>query len=148
MLAAPIGNLAAMNPATDVVTHAAALAGEDLVGIVAYGSWVRGEATVQSDLDLLIVVAALLPLTRTLYRRWDQRGLTWHGRPIDPHFVHPIADDTRPSGLWAEAAIDGVVLFERALRVSTMLGRVRRAIVDGRLVRRRIHGQPYWAVAS
>jgi predicted nucleotidyltransferase len=148
MLAAPTGNLAAVSAATDVVAHAAGLVGEDLVGIVAYGSWVRGEATVQSDLDLLIVVAAELPLVRTLYRRWDRRRLTWHGRPIDPHFVHLLADDTHPSGLWAEAAIDGVVLFERALRISTTLGRVRRAIVDGRLVRRRVHGQPYWAEAS
>jgi hypothetical protein len=148
ILAAPIGDFATLEPAAAVVTHAADLLGERLVGVLAYGSWVRGEATAQSDLDLLVVIEPDVPLVRSLYRRWDERRLTWDGRPIDPHFVHPIADDAPPSGAWAEAAIDGVVLFERGLRLSTALGRVRRAVVEGRLVRRRVHGQPYWAEAS
>lgn len=148
ILAAPTGDLAALEPAAAVVGYAAELLGEGLIGVVAYGSWVRGEATAESDLDLLVVVEADVPLARTLYRRWDERRLTWNARPIDPHFVHPIADAARPGGVWAEAAIDGVVLFERGLRLSAALGRVRRAIVDGRLVRRRVHGQPYWVEAS
>lgn len=148
ILAAPRGDLATVEPAAAVVTHAAELVGERLVGVIAYGSWVRGEATAQSDLDLLIVVEPDVPLVRELYRRWDERRLTWNGRLLDPHFVHPLADDALPSGAWAEAAMDGVVLFERGLRLSMALGRVRRDVVEGRLVRRRIHGQPYWAEAS
>jgi hypothetical protein len=52
------------------------------------------------------------------------------------------------TGLWAEAALDGVVLFERGLVVSKRLAAVRRDIVAGRLVRRLAHGQPYWAAVA
>lgn len=66
---------------------------------------------------------------------------------VDAHFVHPPADDAL-SGLWAEAALDGVVLFERGGHLSAHLVRVRRAIAEGRLVRRVVHGQPYWTEAA
>jgi hypothetical protein len=46
--------------------------------------------------------------------------------------------------MWAEVAIDGIVLFERGLRLTEHLVRVRRDIAAGRLVRRMVHGQPYW----
>lgn len=148
LLAAPAGNLAALGPAADVVGHAADLFGEDLVGVVAYGSWARGEATPASDVDVLVVVEPRVRLTRGLYRRWDTRPPAWDEHPIDPHFVHPLDEGAVPTGLWAEAAIDGVVLFERHLALSAILRRVRRAILEGRLVRRVVHGQPYWAEAS
>jgi hypothetical protein len=41
-------------------------------------------------------------------------------------------------------AIDGVVIFERGLRLSSYLADVRRTILAGRIVRRSVHGQPYW----
>ena len=40
--------------------------------------------------------------------------------------------------------MDGVVVFERGLRLSARLARVRRDIAAGHLVRRIAHGQPYW----
>jgi hypothetical protein len=46
--------------------------------------------------------------------------------------------------VWAEAAIDGIVLFERGMRITEHLIRVRREIAAGRIVRRVAHGQPYW----
>lgn len=147
-LAAPAGSLVVTGPAPGVVAHAAAVAGESLLGLVAYGSWARGDATPESDLDLLVVLERGVRLTRALYRRWDETPPGWDGRTVDPHFVHLPDDDAPPSGVWAEAAIDGIVLFERDLRLSAALIRVRRAIAEGRLVRRLSHGQPYWAEAS
>ena len=55
----------------------------------------------------------------------------------------PAAGDEAGS-VWLEAAVDGVTLWDRQLRVSRFLGRLRRAIVEGRWVRRFLHGQPYW----
>lgn len=49
------------------------------------------------------------------------------------------------TGLWAEVAMDGVVLFERGLKLSMALVRIRREIISGRLVRRLVHGQPCWS---
>ena len=144
-LTAPIGNLTAVEGAAGVVERAAELLGDDLVAVVAFGSWARGDAVAASDIDVLVIAEETAPITRTLYRRWDTRPLVWDGRSVEPHFVHLPATEERPTGLWAEAAIDGIVLFERGMRVSQRLAAVRRAVVAGRLVRRMVHGQPYWA---
>ncbi|MGH7894775.1 MAG: toxin-antitoxin system HicB family antitoxin [Candidatus Binatia bacterium] len=147
-LAVPLGDPTALSGASAVVERAMAVFGDGLIGMVAYGSWARGEAAAGSDLDVLVVVEASIGITRDLYRRWDEQPVTWNGRAVEPHLVHLPAPDATPSGLWAEVATDGVVLFERTLRISRHLARVRRAIFDGRIVRRIVHGQPYWADGS
>ena len=144
-LALPAGNPTALGGATAVVEQAAALFGGDLLGVVAYGSWARGEALSTSDVDVLVVVEPSAPLTRELYRRWDATPLTWDGRPVEPHFVHLRGAGEPTTGVWAEAAVDGIVLLERGTGVSARLAQARRDIVAGRLVRRIVHGQPYWA---
>ena len=145
-LASPGGAVVA--GAADVVRRAAALCGDRLVGVALYGSYVRSEAEVSSDVDVLVVVDRALRLTRALYRKWDEAPISWERRLVEPHFVHPLEAAAVPSGLWAEVAIDGIVLFERELRLSRTLVRVRHDILAGRLVRRVVHGQPYWAEAS
>lgn len=144
-LAAPGGNPTALRGASMVVERAAALLGERLIGVVTFGSWARGEAADTSDVDVLIVVEAGVPLARALYRAWDETPVTWEGRPVEPHFVHQPSPEGRVGSIWGEVAIDGVVLFERGVLVSDRLARVRRDILTGRLVRRIVHGQPYWA---
>ena len=133
--------------AVALVSRASEVAGNALAGVLLHGSWVRGDATPTSDVDALVVVEPRIPLGRALYRTWDLQPVTWRGRRVDPHFVHPATVDTF-SGLWAEAAIDGLVLFDRDGRLSASLARVRRAIAEGRFVRRVAHGQPYWTENS
>ena len=133
--------------AVALVSRASEVAGNALAGVLLHGSWVRGDATTTSDVDAIVVVDPRVRLNRALYRVWDQQPVTWKGRPVDAHFVHPPDDETT-SGLWAEAAIDGLVLFDRDGQLAGALARVRRAIADGRIVRRVVHGQPYWAEAS
>lgn len=137
-----------VSPASDVVGRAAAHLGAHLVGVVVYGSYARGEAEASSDIDVLIVADRSLRLTRGLYRRWDEEPVRWEGRPIDPHFAHLPETSDRPSGLWAELAIDGAVVFERGLAVSRALARIRRDILARKMLRRVVHGQPYWTAAS
>ena len=72
--------------------------------------------------------------------------VTWDGREVDPHFVH-LPKPGQATGAWGEAAVDGIVLHEREYAVSATLASVRREIAAGRLVRRIIHGQPYWVAA-
>jgi len=146
-LAAPLGNLTAFGGAVAAVRRAAARFGEDLVGVVAFGSWARGELAEGSDVDLLVVLEERVAITRSLYREWDAEPLRWTGRAVEPCFVHLPGERERVSGLWAEVALDGVVLFERGLRISSRLAALRRAIAAGRLVRRSAHGQGYWAEA-
>lgn len=118
--------------------------GDALVGIVLFGSRVRGDARADSDLDVLFAVEDGAPITRGLRRRWDAIAVrAARGPEVDPHFVHLPAEDS-PSVLWGEAALEGVVVFERGWRVSEALTAVRRAAAEGRWRRRTAHGQPYW----
>jgi hypothetical protein len=135
-------------PATEVVNSAVGIVGGALVGVVAFGSWARDELTAGSDVDVLVIVSADVAIRRELYRGWDGNPVSWGPHPVEPHFVHLPDPEARVSALWAEVAVDGVVLFERGLQVSRLLGAVRRRIAEGSLVRRRIHGQPYWVEAA
>lgn len=141
-LAAP--GLHVVGPGAEVVARAAAVAGDALVGVVAFGSWARGELAEGSDLDVLLVVEPRVVISREVYRRWDASPLVYGGHPVEPHFVRIPESEARASGLWAEAAVEGVVLFERGFVVSRTLVRIRRRILAGDMVRRRVHGQPYW----
>lgn len=132
--------------ASAIVERAASILGEALVGIVAFGSWVRGEHDATSDFDVLLIATDDLAISRQLYRRWDDApGLSWQGLDVEPHFVHLLPEGEVPSGLWGEVATDGVILFERGFEVSTRLAEVRRRIADGDIVHRFAQGQPYWA---
>ena len=143
-LAAPTGEPLAFQGAQAMVRRAAALLGESLIGVVAFGSWARGEMADASDIDVLVAVDPDVAINRDLYRRWDDEVIRWNDRLVDPHFVH-LASPQRPSsGLWAEVAIDGLVLFERDLRLSSALAAIRRSLMDGRMRRRVVHGQGYW----
>lgn len=121
---------------------------EKLVGVVVFGSFARGDAAATSDVDLLVVVDRSIPLARALYREWDTEPLRWASRNVDPHFVHLSPDVRAMPGAWCEVALDGVVLFERDGAVTRHLAAVRGDIAAGRLVRRSVHGQPYWTVAA
>jgi predicted nucleotidyltransferase len=121
-----------------------------LAGVLVYGSYARGDATAASDVDLLVVLDPAIALTRTLYREWDDAPVQWQGRHVDPHFLHrPVGRRAAAaSGAWCEAAIDGVVLYERDGAVTRHLAAIRGEIAAGHLVRRSAHGQPYWTVAA
>lgn len=135
-------------PGEEAVERAAVFFGHRLIGVLVYGSWVRDELTGGSDVDLLVVLDSAVPITRALYREWDEKPLTWRGHAVEPHFVHPPEDDARITGVWAEAATEGMVLFEREMELSRRLARIRRRILKRGLVRRRAHGQPYWVEAG
>jgi hypothetical protein len=122
--------------------------GDALVGAVVYGSWTRGEATAESDVDVLIVLDRSQPLRRELYRRCDEEPLVWDGHPVQSQVVQLPPAGEIGGGLWPEIALDGIVLTERGFLLSRHLVAVRRAIAEGRLVRRTAHGQPYWTTSE
>ena len=147
-LAAPGGVCPGFEDAADTIRCAGALMGESLIGVVVFGSWARGEPADTSDVDVLIVIDGDVPVTRALYRRWDEAPVAWSGRPVDPHFVHLPSQRRTPSGLWAEVAIDGIVLHDPRHRLFPQLAAVRRALAEGRLRRRTAHGAGYWTESA
>ena len=131
-----------------VVLRARATFGDRLIGVLVLGSWARGEAAATSDIDVLIVIDTKTALTRDLYRAWDVEPLSFEGRAIDAHFAHPSAAGAAPTAVWCEAAIDGIIWYDRDGAIAIRLGEVRRAIAEGRVVRAFVHGQPYWKGAA
>lgn len=144
-LAAPLNDATLAAPFAEAVGRAADLFGEALLGVVLFGSLARAEQRADSDVDLLVVLEPSVPLTRALYRPWDERPLTWSGRRVEPHLVRLPGSGSRLTPFWAEIALDALVLFERGLAISRRLAAMRRELLAGRLERRTTHGRPYWA---
>lgn len=146
-LAAPGGP---MDPAAvALMKRAGTVLGSSLLGVVAFGSWVRGDDTAASDLDVLVIADDRVAIARDLYRRWDAGpGLEWNDRRVEPHFVQLPRGNAPISGLWAEVAMDGVVLFQREYAVSRRLAGLRRRILEGEVSLHRVRGQPYWVRES
>lgn len=133
-------------PGAGVVARASEWFGVNLLGVLVFGSWARGDAVEQSDVDLLVVLDPSVAIVRGLYRTWDETTpeLTWEGRRLEVHFVRLPESGEPPTGLWAEAALDGLVLFDRGFELSRRLIVIRRRIAAGAVRRHRVHGQPYW----
>jgi predicted nucleotidyltransferase len=133
---------------SQVVSRARTAFAERLVGVLVLGSWARGEAAATSDIDVLIVIDSKTALTRDLYRAWDADPLTFEGRVIDAHFAHASDAGAAPTAVWCEAAIDGIIWYDRDGAIAIRLGEIRRVIAEGRVVRAFAHGQPYWKGAA
>jgi len=132
----------------EAMRRAAMVIGESLIGLAAFGSWTREELHDESDIDLLVVVEDKVRLSRDLYLAWDEAPIRWNGHRVEPHFVHLPGSERSTLGLWAEVAVDGIILFTRDLTLPSRLARVRHDIAAGRIVRRVVHGQPYWTEAA
>lgn len=132
---------------TDVIAKSLEQLGPQVVAVAAFGSWARGEAGPSSDVDVLIVVAPEVEITRSLYTLWDEVDVAIDGQRVEPHFVRMRAAEDAVSGLWAEIALDGAIVYDPELCLSRELARVRRAILEGGLVRRSAGGRSWWTAA-
>jgi hypothetical protein len=119
-----------------------------LEGLVLFGSAARREMWEHSDVDLLVVLRRGAAINRELYSMWDaEMAARWPSRRIAPHFTAMPGDVRSAGSLWAEVALDGVVLWDPELRVARTLSLLREEIAAGAMVRRLAHGQPYWVRA-
>jgi predicted nucleotidyltransferase len=132
---------------TETVARSLEQLGPELVAVAVFGSWARGEAGPSSDVDVLVVVAPEVDVTRSLYGPWDDVDLAIDGHRVEPHFVRMRATDEPISGLWAEIALDGAIVYDPSLSLSRELSRIRRAILGGGLVRRSAGGRSWWTAA-
>jgi len=123
------------------VRVAAEVIGEDLAGVALFGSFARGEAAKNSDIDLLIVTEPSVPLKRALYAAWDAAS---SDATVSPHFVHLPEKVFEAGSLWYEVAIDGIVLFEKERLITGFLRTVRKAIADRLIERKNAYGHGYW----
>ena len=131
-----------------IIAKAKATLGDRLAGVVLFGSWARDDVATDSDIDVLLVARAGIPIVRSLYQKWDNEPLAWESHAVEPHIVALPETAEVTSGLWAEVALDGIVIHDPHLMVSRMLANVRRRILDAQLVRKSSGGQAYWVSAT
>lgn len=115
---------------------------ETVLGLLLYGSYARGEQTAQSDIDLLLVLDSQTPLTRTLYAGLD--AIAEDLGKIEVHISHLPSVEGPLSSLWAEVALDGIVLYEKEAVLTRICQQLRRKIASGMYTRKSAHGQTYW----
>jgi hypothetical protein len=121
--------------------------GSVLLGLILFGSTARREDAPGSDVDLLMVLDGTLPLSRALYATWDRLLAECKPdqiREFSPQFVNLPMDPMAAGGLWYEVAVEGILLWERDWRISRFLASTRVAMARGDIIRREIHGHPYW----
>ncbi|MBI3763199.1 MAG: nucleotidyltransferase domain-containing protein [Chloroflexi bacterium] len=119
--------------------------GENLVGVVLYGSHARREAREGSDVDLF-VIAHGLPERR--YDRCIQLQALVRGINDAPDFSvlgkTPAEFESQFPSLYLDLGTDGILLFDRDGYTASKLDRVRQIIAQAGLVRERIDGDMYW----
>jgi predicted nucleotidyltransferase len=108
--------------------------------VVLFGSAARGTMRESSDIDLLIVLAEGETVDRDCYSKWRWNRLG--NREVAPLFVQLPRDAVR--GVWLEIALDGIVIYDRALEASRYLAKLRALVAAGQYQRRMAYGQPYW----
>jgi predicted nucleotidyltransferase len=119
--------------------------GKQLVGVVAFGSQVAGKATLNSDLDILIVLDERVSIKRKLYEIWDNFNID-NDPEITPHFVN-FAKSAKPiksSGLWLEIALNHKILFEQKSQITNHFSRLQKCLANDEVRRYFSNGHPYW----
>lgn len=113
-----------------------------VLGLLRFGSSVRGEETELSDIDLLAIVPRDVEIDRDLYDKLDKIPLADRKQSI--HVAHlPLGIDDL-SGFWLELALEAEVLEDSEGQIRKTLIAIRRGIASGLYRRFETHGQPYW----
>lgn len=113
------------------------------LGIILFGSTVKGRERESSDIDLLIIVPDKIAIERSLYSDWD-RELGAKYTKYSPHFVHIAPAKQKISGLWLEAALEGLLVSESDKTVASYIADVKDQIARGVYQRKSSHGHNYW----
>lgn len=118
--------------------------GKKLLGIVGFGSYAKGQQTESSDIDLLIILDASIPLTRSLYRWWDTHVHWISSTELNAHFIHLPRHIQNATGIWFEVAQNHHMLYQQKSKVAPFFKKAIGAIQKGQLRQYWSHGHPYW----
>lgn len=118
--------------------------GDQLVAVVLFGSRARGEASAESDWDLLIIAEGLpeKPFQRRLFlKRLLPLGC---GEAVSLLARTPEEFEARLPSLYLDIALDGQVLYDPQGYAAEKLSKLRRLIQKMGLYRERTEGGDMW----
>ena len=118
--------------------------GPDLIAIVLYGSWARGESRPGSDVDLL-VIARNLPRDRFERVTYvHQMVVGRFRRRISVLAKEPVEFEGYFPSLYLDIGLDGIILYDPEGYVASKLARIREIIEEAGLYRVRRDGELMW----
>lgn len=116
----------------------------DLIGIVLFGSYVRGDQRKSSDIDLLIVLSDKVKVERKLYSIWDEKIEPILGSLYSPQFSHIPNSIESISSLWLEVGLEGEIIYDPTSQLKKHIYKIKNEISSGKYQRKITHGHPYW----
>jgi predicted nucleotidyltransferase len=129
------------------------LLGDELLGVVLFGSWARDEGGGGSDVDLMVVLRSLrgFDVRASIYRTLSScigRALTL----VDVRASEVLGDVVELTPLLLNILVDGVVIYDKTGRLLQLVSRAREFVrvvglvryrtPDGRYGWRRADGRP------
>ena len=118
--------------------------GPDLIAIVLYGSWARGESRPGSDVDLL-VIAHNLPRDRFERVTYVHRLVVGRFWPrISVLAKEPVEFEGYFPSLYLDIGLDGLILYDPEGYMAGKLARIREIIEEAGLYRVRRDGELMW----
>ncbi|HID64465.1 MAG TPA: nucleotidyltransferase domain-containing protein [Anaerolineae bacterium] len=128
----------------DIVGLFRDLMGSDLIAIVLYGSWARGESQPGSDVDLL-VIARNLPHGRFERVNYVHRLTVGRfRRRISVLAKEPTEFEGHFPSLYLDIGLDGIILYDTEGYMADKLARIREIIEEAGLYRVRRDGELMW----
>jgi predicted nucleotidyltransferase len=112
--------------------------GDEFLGLVLFGSWARGEARVNSDVDVLVVLKSLrgLEVRSSIYvilSNCVKRSVTL----IDVRVDELFKDVIELTPLMLNIFVDGIAIYDKTGKLSELASKVRQFVNAAGLVRYR-----------
>ncbi len=113
----------------------------DLIAVVLYGSWSRGEARPGSDVDLFVIAQNLPEHRFDRSRFMHQAVFGCCPLPVSISAKEPAQFEGHFPPLYLDIGLDGVILYDTNDYISQKLDRIRQLIEEAGLYRVRQKGE-------
>jgi predicted nucleotidyltransferase len=129
------------------------LLGDELVGLVLFGSWARGEAREDSDVDVFVVLKSLRGVeARAAVYKVVSRSVGRAVTLVDARADELFKDELELTPLLLNILVDGIVVYDRTGRLAELAAKARRLVEaeglvkyrtpDGKYGWKRLDGKP------
>jgi predicted nucleotidyltransferase/HEPN domain-containing protein len=114
------------------------LLGDELLGLLLFGSWARGEAREDSDVDVFIVLKSLKGVeARALVYKVVAERVKRAVTLVDARADELFKEELELTPLLLNILVDGVVVYDRTGKLAELASKARRLVEEMSLVRYR-----------